>query len=80
MFNNLARVSMPGKLKVRGLWRQENLPDANGSLSITFAPRGIVWLKSRRLKRQKKSNDEYNQNINQIVGCETAPYQNAYDG
>ena len=45
LFNKLGRIGIPGKLQVRDLWRQTDLPDADGSISVTIEPHGVVLLK-----------------------------------
>jgi alpha-galactosidase len=45
MFNKLARIGVPGRQHVRDLWRQRDLPEANGSVTITVPAHGVVLLK-----------------------------------
>ncbi len=47
-FNQLATLGFKGKLRVRDLWRQSNLPDvdaANGILPLTIPAHGVVLYK-----------------------------------
>ena len=44
-FNKLGRIGIPGKLHVRDLWRQTDLPDSKGSLNVTVNPHGVTLLK-----------------------------------
>ena len=44
-YNKLGRIGLPGKYKVRDLWRQKNLEDTSGSLKLTVPGHGVVLLK-----------------------------------
>jgi alpha-galactosidase len=44
-FNKLSRIGLGGKQKVRDLWRQQDLPDCNGKLSLKVPAHGVVLLK-----------------------------------
>ncbi len=44
-FNKLAHIGIPGKQHVRDLWRQKDLPDAEGKVVVTVPSHGVVLLK-----------------------------------
>ncbi len=44
-FNKFERIGIPGRLHVRDLWRQADLPDANGSIQAVMEPHGVLLLK-----------------------------------
>ena len=44
-FDKLQRIGIQGKVRVRDLWRQTDLPDARGNLPVTVAPHGVILLK-----------------------------------
>ena len=44
-FNKLSKLHLGGKQKVRDLWRQQDLPDTNGKLSVKVPAHGVVLLK-----------------------------------
>ncbi len=44
-FNKLVRIGIPGKVHVRDLWLQKNLPDAETEVTVTVNPHGVVLLK-----------------------------------
>jgi alpha-galactosidase len=44
-FNKLNYLGLGGKHHVRDLWRQKDLPDCNGKLSLTIPAHGVVLLK-----------------------------------
>ena len=44
-FNKLGRIGLPGKQHVRDLWRQQDLDDAEGSLTLSVPGHGVVLLK-----------------------------------
>ena len=44
-FNKLGRIGLPGKQHVRDLWRQKDLDDAEGSLTLSVPGHGVVLLK-----------------------------------
>jgi alpha-galactosidase len=49
-YNKLGRIGLPGKFKVRDLWRQKDLEVAKGSLKLTIPGHGVVLLKLTRLE------------------------------
>lgn len=49
-FNKLNRIGLPGTVKVRDLWRQQDLPDSTGSLTLEVPAEGVVMLKLRSVK------------------------------
>ena len=44
-FDKLRRLGLHGKVHVRDLWRQAELPDANGHIPFSVPPHGVVLLK-----------------------------------
>jgi len=44
-FDKLGRLGLKGRVHVRDLWRQTNLPDANGHLPVTVPPHGVMLVK-----------------------------------
>lgn len=48
VFNKLNRFGLNGTLKVRDLWRQQDLPDSKGALNLEVPAEGVVLLKLRR--------------------------------
>ncbi|HEU5078175.1 MAG TPA: putative Ig domain-containing protein [Opitutaceae bacterium] len=48
-FNKLDRFGLGGAVKVRDLWRQKDLEDAKGSLTLEIPGDGVVLLKLHRL-------------------------------
>ena len=44
-FDKLHRIGISGKVHVRDLWRQANLPDMQGNLPVSVAPHGVTLLK-----------------------------------
>ena len=49
-FDKLGRLGIRGQVHVRDLWRQTNLPDANGNISVSVPPHGVLLLKLMRAK------------------------------
>ena len=49
-FDKLIRLGIRGRVHVRDLWRQANLPDANGNLPVSVPPHGVLLLKLSRAK------------------------------
>ena len=47
VFNKLNRLGLNGTLKVRDLWRQQDLPEAKGALNLEVPADGVVLLKLR---------------------------------
>jgi alpha-galactosidase len=45
IFNKLGKIGLGGRRHVRDLWRQADLPDANGTIQITVPPHGVLLLK-----------------------------------
>jgi alpha-galactosidase len=45
VFNKLVRVGISGKQHVRDLWRQKDLPEAEGQVTVTVPSHGVVLLK-----------------------------------
>ena len=45
LFNKLDRIGITGRLRVRDVWRQKDLPPSDGSLTVTVAAHGVVLLK-----------------------------------
>ena len=46
-FNKIDRFGLGGAVKVRDLWRQQDLPDVNGTLALEIPAEGVVLLKLR---------------------------------
>jgi len=44
-FDKLHRIGISGKVHVRDLWRQADLPDTQGNIAISVAPHGVTLLK-----------------------------------
>ena len=44
-FNKFSEIGLAGKWKVRDLWRQKDLPDMAGSLTLKVPAHGVVLLK-----------------------------------
>lgn len=44
-FDKLRRLGLDGRVHVRDLWRQVDLPDANGHLPVSVPPHGVVLVK-----------------------------------
>ena len=44
-FDKLRRLGLSGRVRVRDLWRQADLPDANGHLPVTVPPHGVLLVK-----------------------------------
>jgi alpha-galactosidase len=49
-FNKLAPIGLPGKQKVRDLWRQQDLPVADGKMPITVPGHGVLLVKMSPVK------------------------------
>jgi alpha-galactosidase len=47
-FNKLGRIGLGGKQHVRDLWRQKDLPDAQGTIQPTIPGQGVVLSKLTR--------------------------------
>lgn len=47
-YNHLSRIGLPGKHKVRDLWRQKDLEETRGSLKLTIPGHGVMLLKLMR--------------------------------
>jgi alpha-galactosidase len=45
LFNKLSKVGLSGKQHVRDLWRQQDLPDADGKLTVSVPAHGVLLLK-----------------------------------
>lgn len=54
LFNKLGRSCMPGKLHARDLWRQTDLPDTNGSVTVLVPAHGVVLLKLTTVKHESR--------------------------
>ena len=44
-YNKLARIGLPGKRRVRDLWRQKDLEVASGSVKLSVPGHGVILLK-----------------------------------
>ena len=44
-FDKLRRLGLHGRVRVRDLWRQKDLPDANGHIPVSVPPHGVLLLK-----------------------------------
>ena len=44
-FNKLSKIGLPGKNHVRDLWRQQDLPDAEGAITVSVPAHGVLLLK-----------------------------------
>lgn len=44
-FDKLRRLGFHGKVHVRDLWRQADLPDANGHIPVSVPPHGVALLR-----------------------------------
>ena len=53
-FNKLGRIGLPGKLRVRDLWRQMDLLETTDTLQVTVNPHGVVLLKLTPQNRETK--------------------------
>jgi alpha-galactosidase len=51
-FDKLGRIGLSGGLHVRDLWRQTDLPNAQGNLDVAVAPHGVLLLKLTPLKQR----------------------------
>jgi alpha-galactosidase len=44
-YNKLARIGLPGKRRVRDLWRQKDLETASGSVQLSVPGHGVMLLR-----------------------------------
>ena len=49
-FNKLGRIGINGRNHVRDLWRQKTLPDANGQITVSLNPHGVMLYKFTQAK------------------------------
>ena len=47
----LKLMGIPEKFQARDLWRQQDLPDAQGNLNVSIAPHGVMLLKLTPVKK-----------------------------
>lgn len=54
MESSAGRIGIPGKLHVRDLWRQKDLPDTDGSVTVLVPAHGVVLLKLTTVKHESR--------------------------